>query len=147
MEAGGIGVTHGIEPVHGHFFGVRFGGEEAVDDFFVSGGAWVGEKGVEVGGERWEAGEIESDAAEEGALVCLGSRLEADFGEPGFDEGVDRIALWPLDRLVGPMSFVDGSFGDPAANCVFLLDGQIFVNGRRRHDARCIFMENPLDDL
>ena len=95
VEAVGVGVARGVEPLDGLPFAVVGRGEQAVDGVFV-GGFWIFDygagKGVEFSGSRWQADEIEAGAAQ----PCLGGggrgRGKILAGEAGQDEGVDGVA-------------------------------------------------------
>ena len=90
-----------------------------------------------------EAGEVEAEAAGEGAAVGLRRGREAGGFEPGEDEGVDWVfapdCVLHLRRLRSsgrdqrPMRLVLGAFGDPLLERFFLGGGELLVGFRRRH--------------
>ncbi len=70
--------------------------------------------------------------------------LSPSFARRACTKGVDGIQnLRAADRrhartshrLIRPMTFVLGAFSDPAADCILLLGGQLFVRRGGRHDA------------
>ena len=73
-EAVGVGVAGGVEPVEGHPFAEVRAGEQAVDEFLVGVGVFVGDEGFDFGGGGRQAGEVEREAADERAAVGFGRR-------------------------------------------------------------------------
>ena len=51
----------------------------------------VGEKGIDLGGRRRQADQVEAEAANERTSIGLGRRLELLGHEPGLDETVNFI--------------------------------------------------------
>ena len=156
VEAVGIGVAGGVEPEAGAVFAVLGGGEVAVDELFVGVGGGVGEEGFDVGGLGRETGEIEGEAAGEGAAVGFGSRGETG----GFDAGEQELvegAAGPAGvadggqrrlggLLEGPVLLPGGALGDPAGEDLLLLGGDFFVGLRRGHEARGVRVGDALED-
>src|SRR5207253_526746 len=80
-------------------------------------------------------------------------RLQAFTREPLLNKGVDRAPnvrylrdRWPLYRLVGPVAFVDGALGHPAADRLFLGGGELFVGIDGWHLLGGSGREDALDD-
>ena len=78
MEAAGVGIADGVEPVHGLLFGV--GVEASKRSTTVRSRRVLLESGDLVGGRR-KAGEVEGDAADERAAVGFRSGGEPRPGE------------------------------------------------------------------
>lgn len=86
MNAVGIRVAGGVQPIARLMLAVGRGGQQAIDGPLVGVGAGVGEKGGDgIGGGR-QAGEVEGDAAQEGGFVGLWGRGEGGFLEACEDE-------------------------------------------------------------
>ncbi len=110
------------------------GGHEAVDEEFD--GVWrgIGGEGIDFGGGRGEAGEVEGESAEEGGAIGFVGGLEALFFEFGEDEAVDGVfggwgggGGWERGACglgKGPVGFVGGAGGDPFVEDVFLGGGE-----------------------
>ena len=84
-----ISVMDYVEPVPRPAFAVARGGEQAIHQFFVSVGGFVGEEGVGFVGRRRQAVEVVGEAADQGTAVGLRGRGESLFGEFGPDKSVD----------------------------------------------------------
>ena len=76
LEAVGVGIAGGVEPVPSPALAVVRAGQEPVDQLLVGVGASVGEEGVDLLGRRREADEVEAQAADEGGPVGLGRGLQ-----------------------------------------------------------------------
>ena len=76
VDAVRVAVAGDVEPVARAMLTVVGRGEVAVDHVLVGVGRGVLEEGVELGGSRREAGEVERDAADEGAAVGGGGGSE-----------------------------------------------------------------------
>ena len=157
VEAVGIGVAGGVEPVAAHVFAVALGFEEAGDEFFVGVGGGVGEEGVDFLEGGREAGEVEGDAADEGFFGSFGGGGEIVFGEFGLDEVVYWISdfgFWISDlgrlqfdwRFEAPVFLVFGAFVDPAFEGFDLRGGEFFVGFGWGHDFVLVGGEGAVDD-
>ena len=150
-----VGEAGDIEPPHRHPFAEGRRGEQAVDLFLVGIRRAVGQEGGGLGGRGWQAGQIERRTAEQAFFGSFRGRGDLLLGELGADEGVDRILAsgrqggdgGQLQRLVGPVRFVDGALGDPAAEEFFLRGAQGLVRLLFGHDVFGIRREDALDDL
>ena len=60
VVAVGVGEAGGVEPVERHALAVVGRGEQAVDELLVGVGPIVGEEGVDLGGRRRQAGQVEA---------------------------------------------------------------------------------------
>ena len=123
VEAVGVAVADGVEPVAGHVFAVAGGGEEAVDELGIGVGGGVLEKGLGLGRCGGKAGEVEGDAADEAAFVGGFVGGEVFFFEAGGDEVIDGVDD-PVGEVgfgrggffwfhEGPVFFVGGALGNP----------------------------------
>ena len=68
VQAVGVCIAGGIEPEAAHVLAIAFGFQEAGDDFFIGVGCGVGDEGIDLCQSRWQAGEVQCDAADEGFL-------------------------------------------------------------------------------
>ncbi len=101
--AGAFGVAGDVQPVASPAFAEAWGGEEVVDDAGEGSGGRIGGILLDEVGFGREAGEIEADAAEEGARIGV-----TDRGDPaGFEGGEDEA----VDVRAGPVSLADGGDG------------------------------------
>src|SRR5579872_2532011 len=91
MKATGVGIPHGIEPVHRALFGVARGSKQSIHDFLVGIRRAVGEKSRHLIRRRKKAGEIERDATQQGSLISFLRWLEAVLPHPALDEIVDWV--------------------------------------------------------
>ena len=80
LEAVGIGIAGGVEPVAAPTFAVVGRGEEAVDLLAVGVGALVGHEGVDFGRGGREANEVEGESPEEGSFVGRRRGTDAFLG-------------------------------------------------------------------
>jgi hypothetical protein len=133
-------------------FAVAWGSEETVDEFLV--GVWCGvvEERFDVSGGRRESGEVEGDAADEGFARRFRGEGEALFLECAEEEAVDGVAAAGRRRFgdwwdEGPVAFVGGAFGDPAAEEVGLGRGDRLVEVGGRHEVVLVGGEDPAEDL
>ena len=74
LVAMAIGIPRRVEPLDRHPFAEMRAGQHAIDIFFIRIGGLVCHKRVDVGGHRWQAGEIERDPSRECYAVGLGIR-------------------------------------------------------------------------
>ena len=89
VAAGGIGVTHDVEPVASPAFAVTGRGQQAIDHFLKGVGGVIG-KEIPQFLFRWrKAGQIECGAAEKRGFVGLRSGFETILFEVREDELVD----------------------------------------------------------
>ena len=150
-----VGEAGDIQPPDRHAFAEVRRGEQAVDLFFESIGRVVGDEGRGLGGSGRQPGEVEGETPEQAFLVRLGRQGRLLPGELGGDERIDRIlaAGWHrrhdrgFERLIGPMGFVDGALGDPAAEEFLLGRRQRLVRFLLRHDVFGVVREDAFDDL
>ena len=87
--------------------------EKAVNEVPVGVGMRVVDEGVDLGGRRRQAGQVEADAADQRGAIGLGRRADVLLLQPGEDEAIDGIAHpllvlddgqdRTLDRLEGPV--------------------------------------------
>ena len=77
VNAVGIGVTRGVEPITGAMFAVLRRVEQAVHQFLVGIGRFIFDERFDFLRRRRQAGQIERDAASKRAAVGLGRGLEA----------------------------------------------------------------------
>ena len=95
-----IGITGYIEPVPRPSLSIMRRGQQAVYDFCERIETGVGQERVHFLRCRGQPGQIECGAADQGALIGRGRRLQAFQFERAQDEGVDR-RLNPRDILYG----------------------------------------------
>ena len=145
-----IGVAHQIEPPRRHPFGMGGAGEEPIDEALESLGGGIGEKGIDLGRFRGEAGEIEGDAAGERRPVGLAGGHEPRTCQLPADEGIDRQPGRGRhradERTVGPMPLVGGAGGDPGRDRVALLGRDHLVRVGWGHDDVGIGRAEPLEE-
>ena len=156
MEPRRVPVTHRVEPVHGALLGIPRRGQQPIHHSFVRIRRRVRQERARVFWRGQQACQIERHAPEQRAFVGLDRRRQLLAAQPILDELIDRVPDSrrvhdrrngrTLHRLIGPVTFVDRAFRDPAANGVLLCLGQLLVRGSGRHDARA-FRENARDDL
>ena len=125
-----VGIAGGVEPVEGHPLAVVRRGQQAIDQLFVGIGTRVGQKGIDLGRRRRQAGQVERQPADQRCLVRLGRRLQSLALEPGQNEAIDRISRpagianfrqrRPHRGDKRPMHTVNGPFRDPALEQVLL---------------------------
>ncbi|MFM1944909.1 MAG: hypothetical protein RI897_3891 [Verrucomicrobiota bacterium] len=138
-----IGVADEVEPVGGHAFTKGGVFEEGIDEgVVVCGGYDLGEALDLVGG--WgEAGEVESESAEESDGVSRWGGLEVVLFEALEDEGIDPVG-WVGGFLgggygvecgsgIGPMSGPLGTGEDPVFELGYFLCGEGFAGFRWGH--------------
>ena len=144
LEAVAVGVAGGVEPWEGHAFAVVWGGDDLVGEEIGGVGSGVIDEGVDFGWFWREPGEVGVEAADECGAVGFGGWGEASGVEGGEDEEVDGVAGpcgvadgWEGradGRDEGPVGFVGGAGGDPAAEEGALGVGEGAVGVRGRHD-------------
>ena len=115
-----------------------------IDQFFVSIRRPVSDESFHFHRLRRQAGQIQAEAAGQGAAVRFGRRLEARLFQPGEYEIIDWIphpaAILDLrqGRTFGsdqrPMGLVLRAGGNPAFEQILLLSGKDLVRLGRRHD-------------
>ena len=147
LIAVGVGIAGQIEPPPRPALAVTRAGKQLVDEFFISLGAVVGDEGVELGGRRRQADQIEMDAPAERGPIGFDSRLQPFAGEPVADEEIDRI-LWrcgpgrvchlrhgrPRRPLKRPVLGVGGTGGDPCREDLLLVGSELRLRVGRGHD-------------
>ena len=133
-----VGVTRQVEPFQRHALAVAPRAQQTVDLLFIGFRRTVVKKGGDILGVGRQAGEIEAQAAQQGAFVRLGRGRQIFFAKPGADELVDGTAAAAVERLIRPMGPPFGALIDPAANCLDLLRSGAAVGRRRRHARRFI---------
>ena len=154
MKACGIGKTHRIQPVHGPHFGVARRSQQAVDDLLVSVRGLVVDECFRLVGRGWKPCEIERHPADQRAAIGFGRGRQLLAGQPRLNEAIDWIAARPrhfgdrrpLYRLIGPVSFVNRAFGDPAPDGLALRIREDFFGVLGRHPARRVRGEDALHD-
>ena len=112
VDAVGVAVAGGVQPVAGAMFAVVRRGEVAVHHALVGVGRSVLEEGLDLGGLGRQAGGVERDAADQGAAIFGGRGREALLFELRQDETVDRIAD-PRGVLDGGRLGLDGRLEGP----------------------------------
>ena len=150
-----VGKAGDIEPPDRHAFAETWGGQQAIDLLLIGGGRIVGQEGSGLGGRGRQSGQVERDATQQAFLRGFGRGLNLLLGEFGADEGVDRVLAsggqggddGGLERLVGPVGFVDGTLRDPAAEEFLLRSGEGLVRLLVRHHVIFVLGEETLDDL
>ena len=90
LEAIGVGVTRGIEPVASPLLAIMRRREQTLDLFLVSVRRFVGEKRVHFFRRRRQTDQVERESAQQRRLVCFGRRLE--FFRVEFS--CDKIINW-----------------------------------------------------
>ena len=138
-----VGVARRVEPRHRHALSVVRRLQERVDAPFVRVGRAIGEKRVEFGRRRRQAGEVVGDPSQQRRLVGLWRRLEPLTFQPREDESIDRIPhpvvlgdRWRIGtdrRRVGPMRVPVGAFVNPSSQQLDLARRQRVTRVRRRH--------------
>ena len=148
VNAVGVAVARCIEPIAGAVFAIVRRFEVAVNHVLVGLGRGVGEVLLDLGGFGREAGEVERNAADEGAFVGFGRGGELLGFEFGEDEVVDGVAgpLFAIDRgnsvadgfFEGPTpdGFLGCGFGghgaDPGFEVIDVGFGQVGADGHAR---------------
>ena len=157
LEAVAVGVARDVQPVHGHAFAEVRRGEEAVNEVAdcrlpIADWRILAQERFNLGGRRREAGEVETQAAQERGGVGFGLEFEFAGGEGGGDKGVEGVR-WEHRRLrprgsgcgrgrprsfgqrhKRPVRLILGALGDPAAEQNHLGGRQTGKLGfRRRH--------------
>ena len=140
VDAVGVGVAGDVEPVAAAVLAPLLGVHEAIDEVFIGLGVFVVDEGFDEGGIGRQAGEVEAEAAGEGAAVGFGGGREAGGFELGQDEGVDGLFApggvfhfgrrGPRRRDEGPVGLILGAFGDPALEGFLLSGGQLLLRSR-----------------
>ena len=145
-----IGVADQIEPPGGHPFGMGGAGEEPVDVALERLLGRIGEEGIDLGGLRGQAGEIERDTAGKRRPIGGVNRLDPLTGKRSLDEGVDGRAgsrrHRPNERPVGPVPLIGSTGGDPGLDLLALLRRHDLVRVRRGHDDVGIGGAEPLEE-
>ena len=96
--AGRVGEADQVEPEDRHPFAEMGRSEQPVDQPLVSIGPVVVHEGVDLGGRRGQADQVEAEPADQGSPVGLRGRLELLGGEPGPDEPIDFVGQAPAGR-------------------------------------------------
>ena len=157
LVAMAIGIPRRVEPLDRHPFAEMRAGQHAIDIFFIRIEGLVRHKRVDVGGHRWQAGEIERDPSRECHAVGLGIRRQAFVIEPGQNEPVDRHLRprsilhrrhgRPLHPFKRPMSAILRPLRDPPTENLSLGRSHRLVDVRRRHDHVGIGARDAGEDL
>ena len=151
LEAVAVGVAGEVHPVGRHPLAVAGAREQTVEQFFIRIGRGVGEEGLDLGGRRRQAGDVEARAADERGPVSLGLVGEAAVRKFLNHDRVDRMLRgsrfcdgrlhW---RHECPMRLVLRPLGDPSLQRLDLLwrePANLRLRGRHdrvgivRHDA------------
>ena len=158
VQAVGVGVARGIEPIAGAVLAVRRRRHQLVhqgaDLRILQVGAVLGEVLGEEFGRGRQAGDIEREAADERAGIGLGGGGEPGGLELGEDEGVDGV-LGPT-RLVdgrrdrdgreeGPVRLPRGALLDPSLDLRHLRGLQRLVRLGRGHDLVFVLGDDALE--
>ena len=93
VQAVRVGVAGGVEPAAGHVFAIARRSQEAFDDLVIGLRRGVGEEGIDLGGRRRQAGEVERHAAEQAGLVGFGAWTQALDGKFSVQERTDKAIL------------------------------------------------------
>ena len=143
VDAVGIAVAGGVQPVAGAMLAIVGRGQVAVHHALVGGGGGVLEKGLDLGGLGRQAGGVERDAADQGAAIFGRRGREALLFELRQNETVDGIAhpggvcdggrLGLDGSLEGPVFFPRSAAVDPALEDRDLRRGEALVRIGRRH--------------
>ena len=106
-------VMRQVEPVLPPPFAVMGAAQQAIDQPLVGVRTGIGEKGIDLGGRRRQAGQVVRDPPDQRRAIGLGRMAEAHLLESGEDEAIDRVAhpglflhgrgRHPLDGLIGPV--------------------------------------------
>ena len=147
-----VGIAGGVEPAPGHVLAITGGVHEAVD-----GGGEVGgfEEGFVLGFGGGKAGEVEGDAAQEGAVVGGRGGLEGRGLEFAVDKAVN-VAFCPicsrgefgvLDGLEGPVACVVRAFGYPLSEELGFLLGYPLWGLLRRHAFLRVFVRDAVEEF
>ena len=160
LIAVGVGIAGQIEPSPRPALAVARAGEQSIDELFISLGARVGDEGVELGGRRRQADQIEVDASAERGPIGLDSGPQPFAGEPVADEEVDRI-LWRRGAgrvchlrhgrahrlLKRPVLGVGGAGGDPRGEDLLLPGSEQRLRVGRGHDDVSVGAVDPGHEL
>ena len=155
VEADRIGVAGDIEPPDRHAFTEVGRGQQAIDLLLIGIGRFVGQEDGGLGGRGRQAGQVKRDATQQAFLGGFRGRVDFLLGQLGADESIDRILAAgrqgrhdrSLERLVGPVRFVHGALGDPAAQEFFLGGREGLVRLLFGHDVFGVGREDAFDDL
>ena len=157
----GVGVAGKVEPAAGPAFAIPRAGEQSFHQPLIGIGRSVGAEGIEFGGRRRQADEIEMNAAAERGPVGLRARREPLLFEPFEDEAVDlvlrpaglrRVGLgfrhgWPRGLLKRPVRRIVGAGGDPFRENPLFVVGERYLRVRRRHHEVGIGAGDPGDEF
>ena len=140
MVADGVGEAHEIEPTIGHAFPVLRRGHQAIHPPLIGTGGGVGLEGVHPLWGRRQAGEIQAQPSGQRTAIGLWRGLEVQRLQTGSNQPIDTTL--PLrarqngranDGLIGPMSLILGSLGDPPLEQCLLFRLERLVRLGRRH--------------
>ena len=153
----GIAEADHIQPGHRHAFAIMRRSQQPVHLAFPGIGALVIHKGLHFCRCGRQAGEVETEAAQQGPAVGFRRRRQSLFFLLGPDESVD-VVFRPRGILhrgrggadqwsIGPVGFIDRAFRHPAAEGFLLLRGEGFVLLGRGHQFVLIGGKNALQDF
>jgi hypothetical protein len=134
-----------VQPLDRHPLAVVRRGEQPVHDAVVGAGRGVSDKGLGFRDGGRQAGQVEAQAADQGATVGLGSGRDRALLQLPEDKPVHRVPgrglcggrLGLPRRRVGPVGLIDGPLLDPAPHDLLVPRGeQVEGVGRRHHLGR-----------
>ena len=108
-----FGIPHEIQPVPGLSLAVTRAVQQVIDQFHVSIGRFIVDESINLGGRRWQSGQIEVQTPDQCSSIGLGSRRHFLLGQFPPDKAVDfipRPAIAVIRRNVG---FRNGLKGPP----------------------------------
>ena len=117
-----VRVTHQIQPVDRHPFPERRRGKQPIDVPAIRAGTRVAEESIDLLRARRQSGQVETDAAQQGARLRIGGWLQMVFALLGENEvihwierpvGVERGWKVTPGRNVSPIGLVRRSLIDP----------------------------------
>ena len=155
VDAVGVAVARGVQPVAGAVFAPVGRREKAVDQPFVGAVFRVVQERRERAGVGRQPGQVEGGAAGQGAAVGFLGWRQAVLFEPRQDEAVQRVAApgfvfdfrrrRPVDGRERPVLVPGGALLDPAGQRLDLFAGEGFLRHLGRHPPAPVRVVDPLD--
>ena len=157
MDAVGVGIAGGIEPVAGPMFAPLRRLHQPLDELLIGIRRFVVDERLDHLRRRRQAGQIETQPPGQGAAIGLGGGLQTPLLQSGQDEAIDRVAGpalavhrgqgGPRGRDERPERLVFGPGRDPCLEFLLLYRRELLVDRWRRHHFVFIGGEDAVDHL